>query len=107
MTDLTDDRHPTLPRFLSDLGSSLAARFARLGELVYLDNTISNQQKTVALTEDRHPNMPGRLCNLSGSQEIRFHRLDQLTDLEDAISNQQKAVEFTVDKHPNSLPLES
>jgi tetratricopeptide (TPR) repeat protein len=95
-----DDGHPDKPVYLSHLGSSQQTRFGHLGELVDLENAISNQRRAVELADDKHPSKPAYLLNLGISQHTRFGRLGELADLENAISNQQKAVELTDDGHP-------
>jgi hypothetical protein len=95
----TDDRHPSKPGFLSNLGVTQQARFQHIGDISDLENAIFNKEKAVQLTDDEHPDKPMYLSNLGNSQDVRFERLGDLSDVDNAILNIRKAVDLTDDGH--------
>ena len=78
----------------------MITRFARLGELSDLEDTISVLGDAVDLTPHGHPDKPGRLSNPGNSFNARFKRLGELSDLELAISMLRDAVDLTPQGHP-------
>ncbi|KAG8857702.1 hypothetical protein FRB91_011017 [Serendipita sp. 411] len=98
--NLTPDDHPEKPRRLSNLGSSLGARFQHLGNINDIDEAVSHLQTAVILTPDGHPDMPSRLYNLGTSFLARFQRLGNLDDIDNAILRLRAAVSLTPDVHP-------
>ncbi|KAF8548471.1 TPR-like protein [Imleria badia] len=99
--DITPHGHPHLPTLLSGFGSSLKARFERLGEFSDLEDAISRHRDADDLTPRGHPDKPGRLNNLGTCFLIRFEHLRELSDLEDAISGHRDAVDLTPHGHPD------
>jgi tetratricopeptide (TPR) repeat protein len=98
---LTPDNHPNKPVYLSDLGSSLEARFERLGEWTDIKQSMEAQAEAILLTPDNHPNKPTYLNSLGNSLERRFRRLGDLKDLDESIEAHVKSVSLTPDGHPN------
>ena len=96
-----DDRHPSKPSFLSNLGISQQTCFEHLGNLSDLNNAIMNLEKAVELTGPRNLDKAGYLTNLGATQRIRFKYLGNLLDLEQAISNMEDAVSLTEDGDPS------
>jgi tetratricopeptide (TPR) repeat protein len=87
--------------YLTNLGSSLFARFELFGTVTDIDDAVAKMQMAVDLTPDDHPDKSGRLTNLGNALNIRFGRLGNLADLTNAIIQQQRAVGLTPPNHPS------
>ncbi|PVF92043.1 TPR-like protein [Serendipita vermifera] len=97
--NLTAAGHPAKPMWLTNLGTSLEARFSEFGSLDDIDNAIVQLRMAVDLTSDSHPNKPSYLGNLGASLANRFRRLGNLIDLDDAIRNLEQALKLTPMTH--------
>lgn len=93
--------HMDLPFLLKNLGYSYAARFRRTGNLVDINEAISNEQCAIDLTPHGHINLPVWLSNLVQSFLTRFGHTGELADIERAVSNRQRLVELTAYGHVN------
>jgi hypothetical protein len=96
----TPKKHPNLPNYLSNLGTSLWSRFYWLGDEKDLEGAISNHQQAVSLTPARHPQLPFHHSRLSSSFALRYTHTKQENDLRLAIFNAQQAVELSPADHP-------
>ncbi|NJO18022.1 MAG: hypothetical protein HC877_20530 [Thioploca sp.] len=73
---------PDLSRLLSNLGTGLRCRYARLGELSDLQAGIEAYQQAVAKTPPDSPDLPVYLNNLGSGLKNRYLRLGDLNDLQ-------------------------
>ncbi|KAJ2931097.1 hypothetical protein H1R20_g5979, partial [Candolleomyces eurysporus] len=81
----------------NNLGNSLARRFERTGNLVDLDEAISNQKSAVDLVPDSNQTLKSSSHNNLGiSLTFRFERTGAISDIEDAITSLRNAVALSV-----------
>jgi hypothetical protein len=91
---LTDDGHPNMPEYLSNLGFSQGLQFQLLGILSDLENAISNIKKAVVLTDDGHPNKAAHLVNLGITLQIHFQHVGEQVNLVDSIASFKAAAQL-------------
>ncbi|KAJ7797368.1 hypothetical protein B0H13DRAFT_2506787 [Mycena leptocephala] len=87
----------TNPTFFNKLGSSLNARFERLGNLEDLNKSISITEHALRFISDGHINKSGVLNNLGSALFYRFERLGDLDNLNRSISIVEDAIHHTPD----------
>ncbi|RXW23183.1 hypothetical protein EST38_g2665 [Candolleomyces aberdarensis] len=81
----------------NNLGNSLARRFERTGNLVDLDEAVSNQKSAVNLVPDSNQTLKSSSHNNLGiSLTLRFERTGTISDIEDAITSLRNAVALSV-----------
>ena len=88
------------PEYFNDLGTSLAARYKQIGNLMDINKSISMFEYAVQLTPDGHSSKPSWLNNLGLAFLHRFERLGDLSDLNKSVSMKEHAVQLIPDSHP-------
>jgi hypothetical protein len=78
---------------LTNLGSSLLARFEQLHNLSDLNNSVLMNEQAVNLTPDGHPGKPSKLNNLANAHFCRLEHLGDLNEL------QKTRVHYTTAAH--------
>ncbi|KAJ7621820.1 CHAT domain-containing protein, partial [Mycena rosella] len=102
------DGHPGKQRMLGNLsaillynlGSFLRNRFATLGQINDLNDSITNLKKAVNLTPDSHSAKAIILNSLGNSLLAHSAQFGEIGDIDEAISKLQDAVNLTPDGHP-------
>ncbi|KAA1475657.1 hypothetical protein DENSPDRAFT_783742, partial [Dentipellis sp. KUC8613] len=99
----TLNRLPPGSRFtvLTDLGLTLKSRFASLGQLADLEESISNLQEAVQLLPLGHVDRLSALLNVSSALFARYKELRRLPDLTDPIAFLREALGLTPTSHPS------
>ncbi|KIJ36086.1 hypothetical protein M422DRAFT_782357 [Sphaerobolus stellatus SS14] len=104
-TDLTLDDENEEPALWYGRVLLLFEQFNDSGEIRYLNQTITAEQRAIQLTPDGHPDKRKYLHNIGLSFYKGFEALDDLHDLENAIIAQQLAVDLTLDGHHDNQKL--
>jgi tetratricopeptide (TPR) repeat protein len=99
--NLTDDRHPSQPCYLSSLGVIQRYQFEHHSDLSYLEHSISNLEKAVKLMEEDDTSKAKYLAHLGDSQRTRFEACKDVSDLNSSIVNLQRAIDLTDDRDPH------
>lgn len=89
---LTGDGRPDRPRYLSNLGVALHARYQSTGDPDDLDAAIASARHSVTAAPSWHPNRAGYLFNVVLFLQSRYDSGHQDADLAEAIDTIQQAL---------------
>jgi len=91
---------PGRATYLSNLGSTLRARFEWTGDRADLNAAVDAGRQAVAAAPADDPGRAGYLSDLGGTLQVRFERTGDRADLDAAIDAGRKAVAATPISHP-------
>ncbi|KAG8754809.1 hypothetical protein FRC11_006444, partial [Ceratobasidium sp. 423] len=101
--ELTSDRDPDKPGYLTNLASSLQHKFEHLGDMEDLEHAISHQLDALTLLPKKHNFRSGILNDLGKSYRQRFSNTGKSTDIEQSINYLLAALDLTPINSPNRL----
>ncbi|KAF6759104.1 CHAT domain-containing protein [Ephemerocybe angulata] len=93
--------HASLPTLLGNLGRSLRQRFEQTGDLSDIDESISAQQKAMAIASEGRGDLVTQLSSLGATLLQRFEHTGILSDVTEAITTYWRMLALTPDDQPD------
>ncbi|KAF6747915.1 CHAT domain-containing protein [Ephemerocybe angulata] len=93
--------HASLPTLLGNLGRSLRQRFEQTGDLSDIDESISAQQKAMAIASEGRGDLVTQLSSLGATLLQRFEHTGILSDVSEAITTYRRMLALIPDGQPD------